>query len=125
MNDNVNQSGRQSPEIASIHLNRHPTVPRAFVTHPKIKYAVYCLIEGFGYEEQQAIGYFYYLDDVSIKEIAEKTELTENRVLSSIGLYAERLEAKLEFFKRILPYDTSDVLPITEILFHDAFNEAR
>ena len=125
MDDNINKNGRQPPEVTAIHLNRKPTVPRAFVTHPKIKYAVYCLIEGFGYEEQQAIGYFYYLTDASIKEIAEKTELTENRVSSSICLYAERLEAKLELFKRILPYDTGDVLPITEILFHDVFDKAQ
>ena len=108
-----------------IQLNRKPTVPRAFVTHPKIKYEVYSIIEHFDREEQQAIGYFYYIDNVSIKEIAERTELTENRVLGSICLYAERLEAKLEFFKRILPYDKNDVLQMTDILFHDVYSEAQ
>ena len=93
---------RLPPEQATLKLNRAPTIPRAFVTHPKLKYAVYHIIEDFGHEEQQAIGYFYYLDNATIKDIAEKTELTENRVLSSICLYAERLEARLEFSKKIL-----------------------
>ena len=126
MDSNINvNNGRQPPESVVMHLNRKPTVPRAFVTHHKIKYVVYSLIEHFDREEQQAIGYFYYIDDVSIKDIAERTELTENRVLGSICLYAERLEAKLEFFKRILPYDTNDVLQITDILFHDVYNEVQ
>lgn len=92
-----NYNGRHPPEQVILQLSRAPTIPRAFVTHAKLKYTVYHLIEEFGHEKQRAIGYFYYLKEATIKKIAEKTELTENRVLSSICLYAERLASKLEF----------------------------
>lgn len=118
-----NYNSRHPPEAATIKLNRKPTIPRAFVIHPRLKYTVYCIIEQFGHEEQQAIGYFYYEDNASIKDIARITELTENRVLGAICLYAERLNARLEFCKRVLPYDANDVLQITDILFHDVWGE--
>jgi len=122
ISDDKYNSGRL-PEQATLHLNRAPTIPRAFVAHSKLKYAVYHIIEDFGHEEQQAIGYFYYLNDATIKDIAEKTELTENRVLGSICLYAERLESRLKFFKKLLPYDPDDVVQITDVLFHDVCSE--
>jgi len=110
---------------ASIHLNKKLVVPRAYVTHSKVKYMVYHTIEMFSHEEKQAIGFFYNLDEMSIKDIAEKTELTENRVLSAICLYEERLQAKLNLFKKTLPYDASDVLEVGDILLHDIFNETQ
>lgn len=120
--DSNASNGRHPPNLLS-NINRKLVVPRAFTDHPKVKYAIYCIIENFGHEEQQAIGYFYYVGDASIKEIAERTKLTENRVLGAVCLYAERLEAKLNFFKKTLLYDENDVLQITDILFHDVFSE--
>jgi len=92
-----------------------PQIPRAFVNHTKIKYVLCCTIEDFGYEEKEAIGFFCYLG-APISEISEATGLSQNHIESVICLYSERLATKLDIFKKALPYDTNDLLPVSEIL---------
>jgi len=91
-------------------------IPRAFIEHAKVKHVILHTIEYFDREEQQAIGYFY-LSDLSVNDISKMTELTENHILNAMGLYSERLEAKIKVFKKCIPYDAQDMLHVSDILF--------
>jgi len=92
-----------------------PKVPRVFITHERIKFLLCHTAEEFGHEEQLALYFFCYLN-ASISEISEKTGLSQNHVASVLGLYSERLTNQLNLFKRAMPYDADDVLPVSEIL---------
>ncbi|MCL2354282.1 MAG: hypothetical protein FWC69_06620 [Defluviitaleaceae bacterium] len=94
------------------------TIPRAFIEHTKIKYILYHTIEGFNYEEQQAIIYFHFLK-LPIKDIAKATDLAENYVLSAIDLHLERLESKINFFKKFVLHDVDDSLQVEDIFFRE------
>lgn len=95
-----------------------PQIPRAFIEHAKVKHVLLHTIEYFDREEQQAIGCFYY-SDLSINDISKVTELSENHILSVINLYSERLEARINVFKKCVPYDANDMLQISDILFQE------
>lgn len=95
-----------------------PEIPRAFIEHAKVKHVLLHTIECFDREEQQAIGCFYY-SDLPIEEISKLTELTENHILNVIGLYSERLESRINVFKKCMPYDATDMLQISDILFQE------
>jgi len=72
-------------------------------------------IESFGCEEQEAI-YVYCILDLPVSDIAKLTELSPNHVANTLMLYSERLAAKLSIFKRAVPYNESDMLPVSEML---------
>jgi len=95
-----------------------PQIPRAFINHSKVKHLLCEMIENFGYEERQAIYYFCFLD-VSVSEISKVTELTESHIISVLSLYSERLECKINFFKKAMPCNVDDVLPVSEILLQE------
>jgi len=92
-----------------------PGIPRAFITRGKIKLILCHTAEDFGYEEQQAL-YLYCFLKIPIDEIAGKIGLSQNHIASVLVLYSERLTTKLDFFKRAMPYDANDLLPVSEIL---------
>ena len=92
-----------------------PEVPRAFINHDKIKTILCHTAEEFGHEEQLAL-YFYCYLNASISEISEKVGLSQNHIASVIGLYSERLTSQLNLFKKAMPYDADDTLPVSEIL---------
>ena len=92
------------------------SIPKAFMQNDDAKWVLCDVINDFHYEEKQAIYYFCVLD-VTIEDVAEKIELSPNHVASTLGLYSERLESKLCFFRKIMPYDENDLLPIGEMLF--------
>ena len=92
-----------------------PPVPRAFINHPKIKYVLYHTINEFDFEEQAAI-YYYCFIGLSVSKIAALTELTPNHVASTLNLYSEKLLLRLDIFKKAIPYDTDDLLPVSELL---------
>jgi len=95
-----------------------PEVPRAFITQGKVKLVLCHTVKDFGYEEKQAI-YFYCFLNKPIGEIAEKVGLSQAHVVSVLGLYSERLTNKLDLFKKAIPYDPDDLLPVSEILLQD------
>lgn len=97
---------------------RAATIPRAFIEHNKIKYILHHIIDGFNHEEQQAIIYFYF-SELSIKDIAKATYLTEDYVLSVINLYLQRLESKINFFKRFVLYDVNDLLSVEDMFLQE------
>jgi len=72
-------------------------------------------VEDFSHEEQQAI-YLYHYMELSCPSIARILELTEQHVISALGLYTERLASKLELFKKVQPYDDADMLHVRDIL---------
>ena len=92
-----------------------PDIPSAFIKRDKIKLVLCHTTEEFGYEEQQAL-YLYCFLKTPISEIAEKVDLSQNHIKSVLALYSERLTSKLNLFKKALPYDADDVLPVSEIL---------
>ena len=92
-----------------------PKVPRAFLGQAKVKLVLCHTAEDFGFEEQLAL-YFYCSLDAPIKEIAEKVGLSQNHIASVLGLYSERLTSKINLFKKALPYDADDMMPVSEML---------
>ena len=107
------KKGRHPPQF-TIPLNM-PSIPRAFVNHSNAKLILCDTVEGFGFEEQQAI-YFYCFLNEPISNIAEKVGLTQAHVASVLGLYSARLTGKLDLFKKALPYDEDDLLHVSELL---------
>jgi len=93
-------------------------IPRDFINHDKVKIILCSILESFGYEEQMAICYFH-LAGISIGEISQATELSESHVESALALYVERLEEKLNFLKKSIPFDEGDLLPISEMLVQE------
>ena len=92
-----------------------PKVPRAFLNRTKVRLMLCDIAEEFGFEEQQALYYYCFLD-VSIEEIAKRVGLSQKHVASVLGIYSERLTNKLDVFKKALPYDTNDLVSVSEIL---------
>jgi len=90
-------------------------IPRAFSLHHKIMEVLYATVEEFNPEEQQAIYYHYYLE-LSPRTISKTLELTEQHVISALGLYAERLANRINLFKRTMPHDDNDMMQASEIL---------
>jgi len=113
MRFNTEKVGKKLPQF-EVRLEM-PKVPRAFMNRAEIKRILCHTAAEFGFEEQQAL-YFYCLLDVPINEISEKVGLSQNHVASVLGLYTERLTNQLNLFKRTMPYDPKDVLPVSEIL---------
>jgi len=92
-----------------------PQIPRSFALHDKIMEVLYATVEDFNCEEQQAIYYHYHMA-LSPCTIAKVLELTEQHVVSALGLYAERLATRIDLFKRTLPHDDQDMMQTSEIL---------
>jgi len=86
-------------------------------------------VEEFSHDEQQAIYYHYYMG-LSPTTIAKVIWLTEMHVVSVLGLYVERLTAKINLFKTAqhyaecrgeiatqdIWYDENNMMPVREIL---------
>jgi len=96
-----------------------PKVPSAFMAHDDIRFVLNETIEGFHPDEKEAI-FFFYILDATIHDIAKTTRLMPGHVVSVLNLYAERLESKLCFFKKFVPYNDNESLPADAILFMDA-----
>jgi len=93
-------------------------IPKAFIKNADSRCVLCDIISDFGYEEKQAIYYCSVLD-TTIEDVAAKIELSPFHVASVLGLYSERLATKLRFFKKIMVYDESDLLPVSELLFFE------
>ena len=106
-------SGRHPPKFPM--KPEMPKVPRAFMNHAEIKLILSHTSAEFGFEEQQAL-YFYCFLNAPINEISQKVGLSQNHVASVLGLYSERLTNQLDLFKKAVPYDANDLLPVSEVL---------
>jgi hypothetical protein len=95
-----------------------PQIPRAFVRHDDVKFVLNETIKQFHHEEKEAI-FFYCVLGADVNDISEVTSLTPKHVVSALNLYAERLESKLCFFKKFVPYSREESLPVSELLFAD------
>jgi len=95
-----------------------PEIPKTFFDHAKIRFVLHHTINGFDFEEKIAVYYYCFLN-LPISEIAAVTELSENHVASVLGLYSERLKYKIGVFKKAVPYNANDLLPVSELLFLD------
>ncbi|MCL2363364.1 MAG: hypothetical protein FWC71_01735 [Defluviitaleaceae bacterium] len=92
-----------------------PQIPQAFAMHPKIMQILHETVYEFNHEEQQAI-YYYHFTGLSPRAIARVVELTEDHVVSALVLYAQRLNMKIDLFKKVEPYDESEMMQVDEIL---------
>jgi len=92
-----------------------PEIPRTFIRHTKVNQILCHTIEDFDYEEQAAVYYFCFLG-LPISEIAALTQLSQPHVVGALTLYSERLKSKLDVFKKAVPHDADDLLPVSEIL---------
>jgi len=95
-----------------------PQIPSAFMHHDDVRFVLGEIIEGFHHEEKEAILFFYVLG-TAVQEIANVTQLLPNHVTCVLNLYAERLHSRLCFFKKFVPYDASELIPASEILFSE------
>jgi len=93
-------------------------IPKSFINSDDSRWVLCDIISDFQHEEKQAI-YYCSVFDTTVEDVAEKIELSPFHVASALGLYSERLESKLRFFKRIMAYDENDLLPISELLFFE------
>jgi len=108
------KSRRKSPQLPR--QLKIPKVPKTFINNSDVKQVLCDITSGFRYEEKQAI-YFYCALDITADEVAKVTQLSHTHVLSVLGLYSERLESMLCFFKSFMPYNANDLLSASEILF--------
>ena len=92
-------------------------IPKQFTTHPKISLVLHYTVEEFNFEEQ-AIIYLYYLANTPIEEIAHNTALSSLYVTSTITLYAQRLDQKVQLFKRAVAYNPQDLITTAEMFQH-------
>jgi len=99
-------------------------IPKAFLESLDSRVMLCSVIEKFTFEEKQVV-YYCSIFDTTVEEISERVELSPDHVIGTLLLYAERLEARLDFFKRVMQYDENDVLPLEEMLFmqHQNNNE--
>jgi len=95
---------------------KRTSIPKAFFNNDDSRWVLCDIISDFQHEERQAIYYCSVLD-TTIEDVAVKIELSPFHVASTLGLYSERLEAKLRFFKKIMVYDENDLLPVSELLY--------
>jgi len=91
-----------------------PNVPKAFIHHPKVRQVLCHTIEEFNFEEQMAI-YLYGVLDLPINEIAISTELSQDRIICVLMLYAERLAYKVDVFKKAVPYNSDEIASVCEV----------
>ena len=103
------------PRPAFPKMLKMPKIPRAFVEHEKFKDILCTTASIFNQEELEAI-HVHCILGLPVNKISKLTELTPNHVASVLGLYSERLELKLRLFKKAIPYDADDLLPVSEIL---------
>ena len=92
-------------------------IPKAFIHEESSKLFLCSLIENFNFEEKQAIYYCTIIDNASIEEVAKKIDLTPDHVIGVLLIYSERLKYKLNFFKKIIPYDEDDTMSLEDMLF--------
>jgi len=111
----INESDDIQPFLLPTRLKK-TSIPKAFIKNDDTRWILCDVINDFRHEEKQAIYYCCVLD-VTIEDVAKKIALSPNHVASALGLYSERLESKLCFFRKIMPYDENDLLPIGEMLF--------
>ncbi|MCL2365169.1 MAG: hypothetical protein FWC71_10955 [Defluviitaleaceae bacterium] len=95
-----------------------PKIPSAFINHADVRFVLDSTIEGFPCEEREAIFFFHVLGK-AVTEIAKVTCLSPQHIVSALTLYAERMESRLHFFKKFIPYDDDQLLSAGEILFLD------
>jgi len=96
-----------------------PQIPSAFIDHEDVKFVLNDTINHFHHDEREAI-FFHCVLGADVDDISEATCLTPSHVVSALNLYAERLESKLCFFKKFVPFDNAQSLPASELLFLDA-----
>ena len=114
MDEDIELKNEKHPSSFSIEIDM-PKVPHAFMKHGKIKLMLCHIAAEFGFEEQQAL-YFYCFLDAPLGEISEKVGLSQTHIASVLSLYSERLTTQLNFLKKAVPYDADDLLPVSEIL---------
>jgi len=103
----------QAAQLNVLHI---PKIPKAFLVHNNIVQILGATAYEFDFEEQQAIYYFHFMD-LSPGTIARVVQLSKRHVMSTLGLYAARLEAKLDFFKKVQPYNENETVQVRDILF--------
>jgi len=100
-------------ELLSEGINM-PQIPKAFMENSLISQVLRLTINEFNYEEKMII-FLYCFVKLPINEIAALTKLTPFRVVSTLVLYSERLEFKLDVFKKAVPYDTTNLISVGEM----------
>jgi len=116
-----NIENEQEPPLAK--MIEQLAVPKAFMQNANAKQVLRDLINDFNFEEKQVIYYYFAMDEPTVADIARITELSVIHVISVLNLYAERLTAKLDFFKKIIDYDVNELLPVSELLFLESLSQ--
>ena len=93
------------------------SIPRAILENKRHQAFLSHTIERFGHEEKKAIYYCATLEDATLEEVVEITNLSINHVTSTLVLFAERLERKLMFLQIITPHDKQDTVQLADMLF--------
>jgi len=91
-----------------------PKIPKEFVENSPIIQVLQETINEFNCEEKSII-YLYCFISLSVNEIATLSELSTSYVVSTLVLYSEKLAFKLDVFKKAVPYDDIDLVPIQEL----------
>ncbi|MCL1788505.1 MAG: hypothetical protein FWG38_11010 [Defluviitaleaceae bacterium] len=92
-----------------------PEIPGAFVKKSRIGSVLSATINEFVYEEKRVI-FLYNVAEMSIEDIAALTELPVPYIVSILTVYAERLEFKLNVFKKAVPYNPADMATVADLI---------
>jgi len=96
-----------------------PKVPRSFADHADFQVILNVTLNEFQHDEKEAIIFFCTLG-AEIEDISVVTQLEPAHIVSTLNLYAARLESKVNFFKKFMPYNEAELLQAGEYLFMEA-----
>ena len=111
MIDNIayNQNFKYTPQNVVI-----PKIPKTFLENDLIRQVLYHTIAEFNFEEQMAI-FLYCFVKMPMDEISDLEGMPLNYVASVLVLYAQRLNFKVETFKKAVFYDVNCQIDIKEM----------
>lgn len=107
--------GRLPP--SQVVMLKKQVVPKAFIENISTKTVLQDVVNDFSFEEKQVIYYYFAMETPTASEVTRVTELSTNHVDSVLNLYIERLNSKIDFFKKIIDYNADELVPVSELLF--------
>jgi len=95
-----------------------PQIPKAFLDSPLASQILILVTNGF-VSDQKGIIYLYCFVNLPISEIESLTGLSNLYIVSTLASYSRVLTLMLDAFKRVIPYDATNLVPVAELFEHE------